>query len=286
MVFQMFYRRKSRFNGKPITDTCLMLLLALVLFLFNPAAAWAQSSIIMSPRISATGNSVFNNEIPSSISSAQGSTEAMLSRSVSTIGIGYDQKIVASYVFKSLGVTVFVDQNLEGVFDTQADLEMKAGVSGYRSLQHALIKCDSSLIVESDGSILIISIDDEWEPSYLRPVTYDVTGITGSLDQAQRLAGVLQNTISSDSWEQNGGGNGTLSIYAHNGRILMIINQSYKIHFAIRSHFQSVARLSAGGVVTVTPSIGRGEYTPSPSSPSSIVTVPVKQIRSSLRSRR
>ncbi len=268
--------------------TCLILAPALLSILFNPAATLAQSAVIstVGRQLHRQTFRTSGHSIPNSLNRAQIATEAMLARPVSYFAIRYDEGLIASDVFETLGVTVFVDQNLEGIFEVDDKLEMKAGVSMHASLSNALKDLDATYLIEPEGSILLISIDDEYEPDYMSTVTYDVTSITGSYEQAFRLAGVLQQTISSDSWEQNGGGNATTSVYRNNGRILMTIFQSQHIHVSIRRHFDSIIRLGGGSTVVAIPQRTRNAIPISGSTPSSIVEVPQQQTTSSLRKRR
>jgi len=188
-------------------------------------------------------------------------------------------------VIAALDVTVFIDNNLEGVLDEETEMNMRTGVSTGASLTRALLQIDAALIVESDGSILIISIDDETEADYLRTITYDVTGIAGSVSQAEKLQNTLFNTIVYYSWEWHGGGNATISIYQQNGRVLMSVKQTYRNHLAIRDHFQTVARLTGGAASTSIRRI-QNHRTPSLSAPSSVVALPGKQDKAPPRSRR
>lgn len=284
MVFQMFRGLSRCISRNPTIASCLMLLLTWLTFLFNPATVCSQSSVIALPSKSTNAVAVSGGAVPNSISSAQASTEEILSRSMGTIGISIDARLPAKKIFEPLGVPIFFDMNLEGVFELKDFLDVKAGTSIFASLNQALKAIDSTWIVESDGSILVISIDDEHEPDYLRNVTYDVTKITGSLINARNLCNSVQNTICSDSWENNGGGNGTLSIYELNNRILITANQSYNIQLAIRKHFQTVANL--GGSVIASPNIRTNKTFSSTSAPSSVVDVPFNQTTSAHRSRR
>jgi hypothetical protein len=260
-----------------------MLLLVLVVSLFNPATVLSQSSVIAFPRNTAPAATVSNIAVPNSISSAQTETETMLSRPVETISIRQDETLSASNVFELLPATTFVHSYLDGVLDEKTNLNMKASVSIYASLKNALELNDASILVSSDGSILIFSIDDENEPHFLQTVSYDVTSITGSFKQAEELEFSLYNVIAPDSWELNGGGNASLSIYHQNERILMTIRQSYKVHLDIRSHFDSLVRLGGSSIVSTAPVRTRRSAS---SAPSSIVALPVKQTTSALRSRR
>ena len=149
---------------------------------------------------------------------------------------------------------------------------------------------DTEFVIESDGSILVISIDDENEPDFLRTVTYDVTYVASTQSKADQLAQVIRNTIQSDSWEQNGGGNGTLSSYQINGRILMSVNQSQRVHRAIRNHFDAIVGLgskkSTGSRPITLDNEPIANRSRGNSLSSSVVELPQQQTTSSLRSRR
>ena len=276
---------RQRVSG--LTSFVCLILPCAIVQLFDPATVFAQSSVLSAPgrQTQQAAWRTTSTAVPNSISQRQLATEAMLARPVSNFGIRFDEELIASDVFETLDAVVFVHENLDGVFDNETRLDMKAGVSMRTALSKALEYQDASLVVEPGGSILIISIDDEYEPDFLSPVTYDITGITGSADQAMRLRHVLQQTIDSDSWEENGGGCGTLQIYQHNGRILMTIRQSYDVHLAIRSHFDSLARLAGGSVVVATTRSQNAALQTS-SVASSVVKVPESQTTSSMRSRR
>ncbi len=181
--------------------------------------------------------------ISNSISAEQLATESSLSRPASSFDIRVNRDMELKKVLEVLGVPTFIDTNLEGVVDELTTLRMQTGVTMYKALQRALYEADARMIVESDGSILIISVDDELEPEYLRNVTYDITPLTPGNEDANALASSITNTISSDTWEQNGGGNGTLAFFHHNGRVLMTISNSYRVHTQIRSHLESYANL-------------------------------------------
>lgn len=276
-------------SAKGVFCHCLILLLFVSLSLFNPESLAAQSS----PGGVAAASL---NRIPTSITAAQRSTEAMLQKTASTFSIRHDETLEASNVFEFFTNTrVFIDTNLEGVFDSESDLSLTTGVSMAKSLQMALLENDSVYMVQPDGSILIISIDDEMEPDYLQTVIYDVTSLAGSVAQAQRLGHWMTQTISSDSWEFNGGGNATLAFYAHNGRILMSVSQSYAIHLRLRQHLSSTSRLAGSTVVLPSPGpVVRSSEGSHPSRQtstsvklaSSVVQVPSQHTKSNRRKRR
>jgi len=282
MVLQFFYVLSRKSGVMSIIASCSMFVLTFVLNLFNPAAVLAQSTVIVSPRASAS-LPISNVAVPNSLTASQLSTEAMMSRPVATIGIRRDTALTAAELSTLLDAVVFIDVNLEGVLDGETQMEVKAGVSIGTALRSALHLADSSMIVESNGSILVISIDDEDEPDYLRNVTYDLTRLSGSVSNARALASAVMNTIYPDSWEMNGGGNGAISIYSQNGHVLMTINQSYRVHSAIRNHFDTVARLSGA---LYSPPVVQGRNAIETSAPSSVVAVPVQQTTKSFRSRR
>lgn len=283
MVFPLFCIENFRAHRRSITLFCSILLLFVVLNLINPAGTRAQSAVVATSKT--PPNCLDSNvAVPNSLTAAQISTETMLTRPVATIGIRSDERLAAAELFDLLDAFVFIDINLEGVLDGETEFEMKAGVSIGASLRAALRAADSSMIVESDGSISIISIDDKGEPDYLRNVTYDVTRISGSLSRARELSHAIMNTIYSDSWEINGGGNGAMSIYTHDGHVLMTINQGYPIHMAVRRHFNSVANLS--GVASAPSSVSARGGSVVMSAPSSVVSVPAQQTTNAYRTRR
>ena len=270
--------------------TCLILPFVIVQ-LFNPAAALTQSSVF-SASDSQTQFQSFNGQdstIPNSLTRAQLETESLLAQPVSNFAIRCNQLVEASEVINSIDVTVFMDTNLEGMFDGETEIAMRSGVSMAHSLSKALRSADAEYLIESDGSILLISIDDVNESEYLSTLTYDVTYIASTESRADRLAQVLFNTIYSDTWEMNGGGNGTISVYQINGRVLLTINQSQRVHRSIRRHFDVVSRLGAKRSVASRPltldiepiaNVDRG------SSLSSSIELPAGRTTSTLRNRR
>ncbi|QEG22674.1 hypothetical protein [Mariniblastus fucicola] len=268
---------RARYNRNMpgrIIGMCLIVILALA-HLYDPATVLAQSAIIQSGGHQSRSASI-GNAIPNSLTSDQLRTEAMLSRSISAFGLGQARSIPASEVFKRLGVTVYIDLNLEGIFDEEDELNLRSGVSMAVSLHMALRLHDATAMVEPDGSILVLSIDDENEPDYLRTVTYDITRIANNLQQARTQLNVLQNTIDSDSWEQNGGGNGSIAIQQVNGRMLASVSQSYRVHRRVRAHFDSIAFL--GGTSSLVSPVQRQQFGQSGNSSASSVV----QVHSSL----
>ena len=274
-------------SAKGVFHHCLILLLFVSSPLFNPESLAAQSSVGVA--------AASLNRIPTSITAAQRSTEAKLQKMASTFSIRHDETLEASNVFELLSMPVFIDTNLEGVFDSESDLTLTAGVSMAKCLQMAFRENDSVYMVQHDGSILIISIDDEMEPDYSQTVIYDVTSLAGSVTQAQRLGHWMTQTISSDSWEFNGGGNGSMAFYSHNGRILMSVSQSYSIHLQLRRHLSSTSRLAGSTIVVPSPApvvrLPAGSHRSNQASAnvklaSSVVQVPTQHTKSNRRKRR
>jgi len=273
---------------------CLILLVGIAQ-LFNPESLLAQSTVSSS---SSSYSVSRTNLIPNSISAAQRSTEAMLARPTSSFSIRDNETMEVSDFIHHLNVTVFIDINLEGCLDPETEITFKTGVSMAKSLDRALLALDAAYTVASDGSILLISIDDELEPDYMATVIYDVSNLAGTVDQARRLEWFMMETVNSDSWEDNGSGNGTASLYVHNGRILMAINQSYRIQQKVRSFLTSTARLGGSSPVSTRLNTARpsrrsstnrehsGDGSQLASLASSIVQVPVQQSKEYRRQRR
>jgi len=269
--------------------TCLILLVGIAQ-LFNPESVLGQSAI---SSVSARGSNV----VPNSITAAQRSTEKMLSRPASSFSIGNNETLEASEFFDLLNVTVFIDINLEGSFETDDELTFRTGVSMGKALKRALAEFDAVHTVSPDGSILIISIDDVSEPEYMSTVIYDVSNLAGSIEQARRLEWFMMETVDPDGWEDNGSGNGAASIYAYNGRILMAIKQSYSTHLKVRSHLASTARLGNARSSLVSPYLNTAGSSQSVTSQpemaaggsqlaSSVVKVPAEHTKSHRRQRR
>ena len=288
MRFSSYFTRAFQKSSAMSVTICLMLLPLGIVQLFNPAASLAQSTTVRAS--TAQSYSLQRSAIPNSISRAQLVTESLLAQPVSSFAIHDDETLPLRDVVEAIGVTVFIDINLDGVLSVKDDLNMRSGVSMAKAFSFALKECDAEYLIDDDGSILLICVDDANEPRYMSVVTYDVTRLTGSASKARQLAHVLCNSIHSDSWEANGGGNGTLSAYSNNGKILFTISQSQTTHRSIRRHFNSIvglgARRSAAMVANPAPATTRTmPVRPSPLS-SSVVQVPRQQTTKSLRMRR
>lgn len=292
--FPMIHRIRIMSAFKRPVSLCAILLLLLMAPLFNSESAHGQTSPVIAPvRGGLDGASL---GIPNSKTSAQLATEAMLARPASSFSIRSDRVMTVDEVIGLFDVTVFIDLNLEGCVDLDTEMKLKGGVSMDTCLYHALREVDAVYQVESDGTILLLSIDDELEPDYMRTLIYDVTQITGSHGSTESLLFALLNSIDSDSWEQNGSGNGTASIYQLNGHQLVSINQSYRIHEKIHFWLTSTAKLGGSSVVSA-PMAGRANPQPTsifdgfmeedePARASSVVAVPLKQTTWYRRQRR
>jgi hypothetical protein len=247
-------------------------------------AVVAQSSSVATPvKQFSTGN--LARGIRSSKTIAQVRTEAILSKDVGSFGIPIGRELDAGDVLGNLQSPTFIDLNLDGVFDTETKVYLHGHVSMRRSLSHTLLQNDAVYMVMADGSISIISIDDEYESDYLQRITYDVTPIANTMRQASSLSNLLQQTVLSDSWEQNGSGNGTLSLYPQNDRILLAITQSYRCHSEIQKQLNSILALG-GAMSSKTVLHGKTNNRIDTASPSTVVLVPEKNTASALRSRR
>ena len=227
------------------TQPACLILLIIVTQTFNCEPTLAQSSAVAVP--TPTSHSISDESktstIPNSITKQQIATEEILAQPIAQFGVNSNIEVEAAEFFKTLELKFFYDPNIEGIFDADTELTITAGVSLHRSLSNALAQYAITMAVESDGTIFLISTDDETEPDYLKTVTYDVSSFTNSKETTQKLVLCVEALVDSDSWEVNGGGNAVVATFELNGATLMSINNSYRNHLKIRSLLSNMQKL-------------------------------------------
>ncbi|QEG25208.1 permease prefix domain 1-containing protein [Mariniblastus fucicola] len=104
---------------------------------------------------------------------------------------------VVAQLSGDLGVNIVVDQNLEGILDS--DTEVSANLAGVRTsdgLRMMLRPVDATYSIR-DGVLLIISTDDEHEPDYLSRHMIDVREILQliSVADANRIGKPISSSV-------------------------------------------------------------------------------------------